>query len=116
MEGGKEERIGATCHYCKQSLSPKFYSTTGHLNRHSMHCLAKKEKVKVGIVQPVFNTDGSVITWEYSASVALTEICRLIARLDFPISFGESDASRNTLHVLIILGSLSDLGKQLQGI
>jgi hypothetical protein len=34
-----------------------------------MHCLAKKEKEKAGIVQSVlrFNTDGSVVTWEYSA-------------------------------------------------
>ena len=94
MEGGKEVRIAAVCHYCKQSLYTTSSSGTGHLIRHSMHCLAKKEKEKAGIVQSVlrFNTDGSVITWEYSASVARSELCRLIARLDLPISFGESDA------------------------
>jgi hypothetical protein len=59
-----------------------------------MHCLAKKEKEKVVIVQSVlrFNTDASVVTWEYYASVARSELCRLIARLDLPISLGESDA------------------------
>jgi hypothetical protein len=77
MEGGKEVRIAAVCHYCKQTLSAKSSSGTGHLIRHSMHCLAKKEKEKAGIVQSVlrFNTDGSVITWEYSASVARSELC-----------------------------------------
>jgi hypothetical protein len=59
-----------------------------------MHCLAKKEKEKASTVQYVlrFNTDGSVVTWEYSASVVQSELCRLIARLDLPISFGEYDA------------------------
>jgi hypothetical protein len=59
-----------------------------------MHCLAKKEKEKGGIVQFVliFNTNGFVVTWENSASVARSKLCRLIARLDLPISFGESDA------------------------
>jgi hypothetical protein len=59
-----------------------------------MHCLAKKEKEKVVIVQSVlrFNTDASVVTWEYYASVARSELCRLIARLDLSISFSESDA------------------------
>jgi hypothetical protein len=30
--------------------------------------------------------------WEYSASVARTEMCRLIAREDLPLCFVESDA------------------------
>jgi hypothetical protein len=94
MEGGKEVRIVVVCHYYKQSLSAKSSFGTGHLIRHSLHCLAKKEKEKAGIVQFVlrFNTDGSVVTWEYSASVARSELCSLIARLYLPISFGESDA------------------------
>jgi hypothetical protein len=94
MEGGKEVRIAVVCHYCKQSLSAKSSTGTRHFIRHLMHCLAKKEKEKVVIVQSVlrFNTDGSVITCEYSASVARSKLCRLIAILDLPISFGESDA------------------------
>jgi hypothetical protein len=72
MEGRKEVRIVVVCHYCKQSLSAKSSSGTRHLIRHSMHCLAKKEKEKASIVQFVlrFNTDSLVVTWEYSASVA----------------------------------------------
>jgi hypothetical protein len=37
MEGGKEVRIAAVCHYCKQSLYTTSSSGTGHLIRHSMH-------------------------------------------------------------------------------
>jgi hypothetical protein len=50
MEGGKEVRVDVVCHYYKQSLSAKSSSGTGHLIRHSMHCLTKKEKEKAGIV------------------------------------------------------------------
>ncbi|XP_039851477.1 zinc finger BED domain-containing protein RICESLEEPER 2-like [Panicum virgatum] len=39
-----------------------------------------------------FNADGSFVHWEYSPSVARTELCRLIARLDLPLCFGQSDA------------------------
>ena len=31
-------------------------------------------------------------TWEYSPEVARTQLCRLIARMDLPLNFGESDA------------------------
>ena len=64
MEGGKEVRVDVVCHYYKQSLSAKSSSGTRHLIRHSMHCLAKKEKEKASIVQFVlrFNIDGFVVT------------------------------------------------------
>ncbi|KAJ1270100.1 hypothetical protein BS78_06G028600 [Paspalum vaginatum] len=39
-----------------------------------------------------FNADGSLVHWEYSPSIARIELCRLIARLDLPLCFGESDA------------------------
>jgi hypothetical protein len=39
-----------------------------------------------------FNPDGYAHTWEYSSSVACTQLCRLIAHLDLPLYFGESDA------------------------
>jgi hypothetical protein len=32
-----------------------------------------------------FNPDGSVRTWDYSADVAYTQLCRLIARLDLSL-------------------------------
>jgi hypothetical protein len=64
------------------------------LLRHQQHCKAKIEHDRAGIVQPVlkFNPDGSVQRWEYSASVARMEMCRLIAREDLPLCFAESDA------------------------
>jgi hypothetical protein len=37
------------------------------------------------------NPDGSLVRWEYSPAVARTELCRLIAREDLPLWFGESD-------------------------
>jgi hypothetical protein len=39
-----------------------------------------------------FNPDGFVHNCEYSPDVARTQLCRLIARLDLPLCFGESDA------------------------
>ena len=39
-----------------------------------------------------FNPDGSVQNWEYSPTVARTELCRLIARLDLPLGIGETQA------------------------
>jgi hypothetical protein len=39
-----------------------------------------------------FNPDGFVHTWEYSSEVARTQLCRLIARLDLSLCFGETDA------------------------
>eukprot|EP00267_Zea_mays_P051787 XP_020404781.1 uncharacterized protein LOC109944431 [Zea mays] len=47
-----------------------------------------------GIVQSLlkYNPDGSLVRWEYSNAVARTELCRLIAREDLPLWFGESDA------------------------
>ncbi|WVZ90206.1 hypothetical protein U9M48_036529 [Paspalum notatum var. saurae] len=38
-----------------------------------------------------YNPDGTVQMWEFSAEVARIELCRLIARLDLPLCFGESD-------------------------
>jgi len=38
-----------------------------------------------------FNPDGSMRNWEYCPMVARTELVRLLARLDVPISMGETD-------------------------
>lgn len=85
MEEGKEVRISAICHHCKQTLSAKSFSGTGHLLRH---------QERIGIVQSVlkFNNDGVVVHWGYSPAVARTELYRLIAKADLPLCFGESDA------------------------
>ena len=39
-----------------------------------------------------FTSDGSMRTWDYCPMRARTELVRLIARLDVPISLGESEA------------------------
>ncbi|CAN6309858.1 unnamed protein product [Urochloa humidicola] len=46
-----------------------------------------------------FKSDGSVHLWEYSPEVARSQLCRLIARMDLPISFGESDAFKKYFQI-----------------
>jgi hypothetical protein len=94
MQNGKEVRVYAICLHCKNSMSAKSSSGTGHLIKHLDLCPAKKEKDRSGKSQSLlkYNSDGSVNHWEYSPSVARTELCRLIARLDLPHCFGESSA------------------------
>jgi hypothetical protein len=54
------------------------------------NCPAKKAHERSGQVQSVlkYNTDGTLQRWEYSASIARTELCRLIARDDLPLWHG----------------------------
>lgn len=89
---GKRVRYGAVCKYCKVTLSGKSSSGTGHLLCHN--CSAKKEQQRAGIVQSLlkYNSDGSLKHREYSPSIARNELCRLIAKEDLPLWFGESDA------------------------
>jgi hypothetical protein len=91
---GKKVRVSAICKHCKTTLSARSSSGIGHFLRHQQHCKAKIEHDRAGIVQSVlkFNPDGSMQRWEYSASVARMETCRLIAREDLPLCFAESDA------------------------
>jgi hypothetical protein len=58
------------------------------------HCNAKKEQERDGIVQSILksNHNGSLIRWEYSPAVVRIELCRLIAREDLPLWFGDFDA------------------------
>ena len=42
---------------------------------------------------------------------ARTELCRLLARVDVPISFGESNAFEEYIKMLIILSLLLSLDK-----
>ena len=46
-----------------------------------------------------FNSDGSVGHWEYSLEVAHTQLCRLIARLDLPLGFGDCEAFEEYIKV-----------------
>ncbi|PVH33936.1 hypothetical protein PAHAL_8G105700 [Panicum hallii] len=92
IEKGIKVRIAAISNHCKQTLSSKSSSGTGHLLRHN--CPAKKEKEYTGRIQSVlkYNPDGSLVRWEYSDAIARTELCHLIARTDLPLCFAESDA------------------------
>ncbi|KAJ1254814.1 hypothetical protein BS78_K323200 [Paspalum vaginatum] len=89
--GGKQVRTGAICKWCKSSLSAGSSGGTGHLLRHACDC-----KVKVATQgkqsQLSFNPDGSVSNFVYCPSRARTQLCRLIARLDLPLTFAESPA------------------------
>jgi hypothetical protein len=87
MQNVKEVRLSAICLHSKNSMSAKSSSRTGHLIRHLDLCPAKKEKGRSGKPRSLlkYNTDGSVNHWEYSLSVARTELCCLIARLDQPL-------------------------------
>ena len=46
-----------------------------------------------------FNSDGSVGHWEYSLEVVHTQLCRLIARLDLPLGFGDCEAFEEYIKV-----------------
>ncbi|WVZ83805.1 LOW QUALITY PROTEIN: hypothetical protein U9M48_030905 [Paspalum notatum var. saurae] len=90
---GVQVRVAARCHYCKKELSARSSGGTGHLPRHAEKC-----KLRHGIGRAEhqsmlrFNADRTVINWEYSEDVARIQLCRLIARLDLPLCFGESKA------------------------
>jgi hypothetical protein len=58
-----------------------------------IHVVLKRKK-RFGRIQYVlkYNPGGSLVRWEYSASVARTKLCRLIARSDLPLCFAESNA------------------------
>ena len=89
---GNEVRTGAKCNHCKKDFSSKSTHGTGHLSRHIPICLVLKGRSALPQSQLKFNPNGSVHTWEYKPDVARTQLCRLIARLDLPLYFGESDA------------------------
>jgi hypothetical protein len=91
FENGKRVRTHAICHHCKQQFSAKSSAGTGHLLRHKDSCKVKKERTGTQSILK-YNSDGSLLRWEYSSEVARTELVRLIAREDLPLSFGESDA------------------------
>lgn len=46
-----------------------------------------------------YNPDGSLRMWEYNPDVARIQLCRLIARLDLPLCFGESDAFEKYINI-----------------
>jgi hypothetical protein len=79
MQNGKEVRVLDICLHCKNSMSAKSSSRTGHLIRHLNLCPTKKEKDRSRKTQSLlkYNADGFVITG--SPSVVL------LLELSFPI-------------------------------
>ena len=93
MRRGKEVRVGTKCKHCKKLYSGLSSGGTGHLTRHIPKCPVLKGRRASGAQSLLqFNSDGSVANWEYSPEVARVQLVRLIARLDLPLGFGESEA------------------------
>jgi hypothetical protein len=89
---GKPVRTGAKCFHCGKYYAARSSIGTGHLNRHVLSCPERKKNVRSSQSLLSFNANGSVRHWEYSADVARTQLCRLIARLDLPLCIGETAA------------------------
>jgi hypothetical protein len=77
----------------KKTLSAHSSAGTGHLLRHIKSCKPRVTGTN-SMFQSLlrFNPDGSVHHWEYSHEVARTQLCRLLAREDLRVCFGESAA------------------------
>ena len=89
---GKKVRYGAKCIHCSKEYSALSSGGTGHLTQHRDKCPRRREKTRMSQSQISFNPDGSMRNWEYCPIVARTQLVRLLARLDVPISLGESYA------------------------
>ena len=77
----------------KKTLTAHSSAGTGHLIRHIKSCKLRKlgsNAMSQSLLR--VNPDGSVHHWEYSPEVARTQLCRLIAREDLLVCFGESAA------------------------
>ena len=86
---GKKVRYGAKCIHCSKEYSGLSSSGIGHLTRHRDKCPRRHEKTCMSQSQISFNPDGSMRNWEYCPIVARTQLVRLLARLDVPISSEE---------------------------
>jgi hypothetical protein len=89
---GKKIRYGAKCIQCHKEYSALSSGGTSHLTHHRDKCVKRHEKTCMSQSQISFNPDGSMRNWDYCPMVARTELVRLLARLDVPISMCETDA------------------------
>jgi hypothetical protein len=88
---GKTVRYGAKCKFCKKILTARSSIGTGHLGRHVRSCLRKQQAATTTSQTNLhFAYDCHVAHFEYNPAVVRTELCRLIARLDLPLSLGAS--------------------------
>jgi hypothetical protein len=88
----KPVRYAAKCIHCSKQYSALSSGGTGHLIRHRDKCPRRREKNRMSQSQISFNPDGTMRNWEYCPMRARSELVRFLARLDVPISMGESDA------------------------
>jgi hypothetical protein len=88
---GKKVRYGAKCIHCSKQCSALSSGGTGHLIRHRDKCPRSREKTYMYQSHISFNPDGSMRNYEYYPIVARTQLVRLLARLDIPVSMGEYD-------------------------
>jgi hypothetical protein len=90
---GKEVRCGAICNYCKTRLYAPSTGGIGHLHRHIKSC-KRKSIVATSSSQSHlhFDSDGNLQRFQYNPNVAISELARLIAILDLPLSIGEQPA------------------------
>jgi hypothetical protein len=88
---GNSVRIAAICKMCKSRLSARSAVGTGHLIRHQKSCRKKTDHAARVQSRLALNPDG-LHNWVYDPAVARTELCRLIARLNLPLSIGETQA------------------------
>lgn len=91
-ENGVKVCTKARCKMCKHTLSARSSAGTGHLKRHQKSCRQKANHAAMVQSRLALNPDGSLQNWEYNPDVARSELCRLIARLDLPLSIGETQA------------------------
>ena len=87
-----EEKVIVICKFCKARLSANSAHGTGHLLRHQKSCKKKADHANMVQSRLALNPDGSYRNWEYKPDVARAELCRLVARLDLPLSIAETDA------------------------
>ncbi|XP_066341187.1 zinc finger BED domain-containing protein DAYSLEEPER-like [Miscanthus floridulus] len=89
---GVDVRVRAICKMCRTVLNARSAAGTGHILRHQKSCKQKLDNASRVQSRLAFNADGSLHNWNYDPAVARTELCRLIARLDLPLGFGDTDA------------------------
>ena len=89
----------AKCLHCGNAYAAPPNFGTGTLKWHMTVCSVRNKKSCLSQSLIQFNSDGSVGHWEYSLEVAHTQLCRLIARLDLPLGFGDCEAFEEYIKV-----------------
>ena len=84
-------RTSAICKHCGTRYSARSTGGTGHLIRHMKSCMKKQKHATMVQSRLALNPDG-LKNWRYDPAVARSELCRLIAKLDLPLSIGDTQA------------------------